>query len=79
MVRRGGSFTLSGSTFTESSSSVGSVSVRPDASLVLYELTLGLGLGEREDAENKAPEEPWTNSGDAARLGWMFLQRTRVK
>ena len=53
--------------------------MRPDASLVLYELALGLGLGEREDAENKAPEEPWTNSGDAARLGWMFLQRKRVK
>ena len=77
-LRKDGSVTpsCSGSIFTTccnwtSSSSVGSVSVRPDA---LYELVLGLGLGggggaQRPVARDLALDEPWTNSGEAPRLG----------
>ena len=86
---KGGSFTLSGGSsltcWSSSSTSVGSVSVGPEASFVLLvELVLGLGLGGGGGAQRLlavvlalalalAREEPWTNSGDVARLSWGLL------
>lgn len=58
--------------------------MRPDA---LYSLVLGLGLGGGGGAQRPLTltsddveiEEPWTNSGEAPRLGCGDLQREKHK